>query len=439
MAYLKDIERVLYNNPIIDMEQYTPMDGMNMEIMNIESHAEGYSCVGYAYIRRNKKDWFVDIYIYDFDKTTSKMSRFVIAPGFILSEEDEKEMLRYLNMFYIIFNERICASFVSEINEIAPELHVRDYEDFGRVLFHTYYTSHRSGIREQLFKMGLDEIGYYLDVIEDYNVLGSNVSNAFDLPMKLLQKLNTGFGILKVLKNEQTRFIAKNIYEKYHSQINDIKVLKEYQWKYLVDCYESGETLDKVVLKQLGNMCFDIEEDFNIEDLYNEYKLYRRNRSSIGEYRRIFPRYPDINDTDKFRALSDIVKSYAENGPYIDTQIRIKSAMWREYFSYEDEHFIIIIPTCLEHILQEADNMKNCLYTYVFSIIKDDTIVVFMRDKKYKNKSLVTVEIKNGKLCQAKQACNMSITIEQKDFLRKFACQKGLDFTNNIEEAICIA
>ena len=55
MAYLKDIERVLYNNPIIDMEQYPPMDGMNMEIMNIESQAEGYTCVGYAYIRRDKK------------------------------------------------------------------------------------------------------------------------------------------------------------------------------------------------------------------------------------------------------------------------------------------------------------------------------------------------------------------------------------------------
>ena len=438
MAYLKDIERVLFHNPVIDISNYPSMDGMNMEIMNIESQAEGYPCVGYVYIRY-KKEWFVDIYIYDFRKSIPKTSRFVIAPGFILSEKDEKEMFRYLDMSYIVFNERICDSFISEMNEIAPELHLRYYDDFCRVLLHTYYTSHKSGVREQLFKMGLDEIGYFLDVIEEYNVLGSNVSNAFDLPLQLLRKLNTWFGILKVLKNEQTRFLAKKIYEKYHSQINDIKVLKEYQWKYLVDCYESGEILDKVVLKQLGNIYFDIDSYFNIDDLYNEYKMYRRNRSSIGEYRRIFPLYPDINDTDKFFALSDIVKSYVENGPYIDTQIRIKSAMWREDYSYEDEHFVIIVPTCLEHILQEADNMKNCLYTYVFSIIKDHTIVVFMRDKKNKNKSLVTVEIKNGKLCQAKQACNMSISIEQKDFLIKFACQKGLDFTNNIEEAICIA
>jgi len=80
--------------------------------------------------------------------------------------------------------------------------------------------------------------------------------------------------------------------------------------------------------------------------------------------------------------------------------------------------FFIRPAKTLNDIKDEAKQQNNCVYTnYSESYAWGDTDIYFLRELKSPKKSLVTVEVRNNKVVQARIKNNEKITKKQKEFL----------------------
>lgn len=77
--------------------------------------------------------------------------------------------------------------------------------------------------------------------------------------------------------------------------------------------------------------------------------------------------------------------------------------------------YTFIAPREHQDFLDEAEMQQNCLASYVSKFADGQDIIMFMRYKDEPERSLVTIELVNGKLTQAYQARNRSCTDEQKE------------------------
>lgn len=450
LSSARSLERMLYKGIILteDIKNngFPPLSPMEKAILEIESAAQNYKYeIFYTPYVRTKDDgtWFIDIYLtYDesnlepFGKKNLTenivMKRLIIATGYMMTEEDEYVLTCLHSAIWLNYNERVTGDFVKELDEVAPELHMKRYESLVEAFDHAYYASFKSGIREILYKCSLDEIAKYLDMISGYNIIASNVESAFGMPLKLLRKLNHFDAIEKVLCDEDSRALATKIYKNKHTILNDIDKVNIYQIIYLQSVINGELQQDKTVLKALGTLeeGWDSESDEFVDgmELYNKYLEYVSLVNKLGKNSH-FPKYVPLGleDSDRFHSAFNLLERCISDA-IPAAQMMAKSKRWKQKYSYEDDRFKIVIPETLPEILDESNQQHNCLYQMIDDeILTDKSIVLFMRDKKAIKKSLVTIEIRDTAIIQAKRVCNNPIKDEDKSFLKAFAKEKGLE------------
>jgi hypothetical protein len=100
---------------------------------------------------------------------------------------------------------------------------------------------------------------------------------------------------------------------------------------------------------------------------------------------------------------------------------------------YEISHkdYVFIYPKTTQEIKDEAVQQQNCVASYIQRVIDERCHILFLRKKDHPTVSLVTIEVQNGKIVQARQAYNRLITEEQQEavdaFNKKFA-PKGMEW-----------
>lgn len=432
---IRDIERLIYQNPIINIKEFPPLDDVSLAIQDMESITFDYSHnnLAYAYIRMHNGTWFVDIYYYYTDLSNNEicMNHFIIAPGFQMNEEDESNFLYFVNCEWVLFNTRVCANYTDSISKIANDLNMKPYTNLGIALCHTYFASFKSGIREKLFKAGLEYVGMDIGLVDDWNIISSNIEEALNLPIKLLRKLNSNRSISEILADASGRRRASIVYEKYHSILNDIDNINEFQVHYLWECIQEDEKVDKKFIKQLADLesGWDSENSCYINgyEVYDELKEYRLLCDKVNYHKTVFSKYPSLmtEDIDRFYEAYTLLKSYVQNQRTFDKMMLKYSKKCKKYL-YEDCDYEISIPRSAKDILDEAQQQHNCLHQCLREIILGEMIVVFMRKKSNRYKSLITIEIEKNYIKQARACCNSSPSAEQKLFIEKFAKAKGL-------------
>ena len=82
--------------------------------------------------------------------------------------------------------------------------------------------------------------------------------------------------------------------------------------------------------------------------------------------------------------------------------------------------FRFIYPKCVQDIKDESVQMSNCVSSYVQSVIDGNCDILFLRYKDSPDKSLVTIEVRNGKIVQALQRYNHPLTKEQQEIVDKW-------------------
>lgn len=107
---------------------------------------------------------------------------------------------------------------------------------------------------------------------------------------------------------------------------------------------------------------------------------------------------------------ADFLKQFTEyEGIYELKKKEIDNALLKKVYqpvedklSYEDEEFIVKIPTTTDEFYDEAEMQNNCVYRmYLPTVLDDKTYVVFVRKKNDINHSFITCEVsKAGKIIQ---------------------------------------
>lgn len=82
--------------------------------------------------------------------------------------------------------------------------------------------------------------------------------------------------------------------------------------------------------------------------------------------------------------------------------------------------YVFLYPKTVSEIKDEAVQQNNCVASYIDDVIDGKCHIMFLRKKERKEDSLVTLEIRNNKIVQAKRRFNYSITDEQQEIIDKW-------------------
>lgn len=88
--------------------------------------------------------------------------------------------------------------------------------------------------------------------------------------------------------------------------------------------------------------------------------------------------------------------------------------------------YLIRVPRSKDDMLDEASQQANCLATYVKAYANGETDIYFMREVSKPEESLVTVEVRDGRVRQAYRACNRRPTDEEIQWLNEWADEIGI-------------
>lgn len=106
---------------------------------------------------------------------------------------------------------------------------------------------------------------------------------------------------------------------------------------------------------------------------------------------------------------------------------------------WKNGQYSVIYPRKIQDIRDEAVMQNNCVASYVDKVIEGRCHIVFLRYSKDKKSSLVTMEIKNNEVVQAKGKFNRDATAEELSVIEKYNkyLEKRDTEESNMEMMVC--
>lgn len=84
-------------------------------------------------------------------------------------------------------------------------------------------------------------------------------------------------------------------------------------------------------------------------------------------------------------------------------------------YEYKFKDYCFIYPNSTQEIKDEAVQQNNCVASYINNVINGDCHIMFLRKLNALNHSLVTIEIRNNQIVQAKRRFNDPVTSEDQE------------------------
>jgi len=152
---------------------------------------------------------------------------------------------------------------------------------------------------------------------------------------------------------------------------------------------------------------------YNINEYYDYIRCCEELKLNLNDNNILFPK--------NFKQEHDKVTSEVIVAKNPDTNDKIKKlSIMLKLNRYEDDKFIIFPAENVESLVDESSQQSNCVRTYCPLISNNECQIYFMRYKNEINKSLVTIEVKNGKIVQARTKFNEEPTEEIITVLKKW-------------------
>lgn len=211
--------------------------------------------------------------------------------------------------------------------------------------------------------------------------------------------------------------------------------------KYLIDIYANNTRISRdgriehmIQLLNSKSIEFDINRflDYITTGLYCQgiqflnwdtrhiYKDYLRMSKEM--YGKVKDKYPKHLKTehDKVVLKYNLWSKYREGIKVFNITDKQRE------LEYKDRGYSIVIPETSVDIIDEAINQCNCVASYIDDILDGNTFICFMRENNNLNDSYITIEVKNDTIVQVKGYANRNATIEELDFIKKWAKDKKL-------------
>ena len=255
---------------------------------------------------------------------------------------------------------------------------------------------------------GLIKICRQYDITLDKEILNAynNIPNLYSVLLNMEFNSITQQNIKNLLITYGTSFNKKESDYYYGSKTLYIKFLVE-NYNYNI----------KSLLIYLDNlMTYEAIEHFT--DLCGEFYDYVRMASKISNKFEKYPRYflsthrITCRNYDRLKEVF-IEKDFAK---HIDTELE-----------YKVNNYKFIYPKHTQDIKDEAVQQSNCVASYIQDVIDCKCYIMFLRqqnkdlpkEEQY-NKSLVTIEIKDYKVVQAKGKFNRDVTNKEQELINEF-------------------
>lgn len=154
---------------------------------------------------------------------------------------------------------------------------------------------------------------------------------------------------------------------------------------------------------------------WKMEDMLNDYRDYICMSEGLNYDLHnsfvLFPaRLPEAHD--KINDLSD-----KEMNKVYNRQIKKQFGELKMQYGFEKYGFIVRPPISADEIIQEGHELHHCVGGYVKKVVKKESIILFVRKKDEANNPLCTLEVKDGKLEQARTYRNGMPSKEIQKFL----------------------
>ena len=133
-------------------------------------------------------------------------------------------------------------------------------------------------------------------------------------------------------------------------------------------------------------------------------------------------KYPD-NFRSQFHRIQEEYNARKQN---IDEAKFERQAEKHKNLEHTGRKYQIIIPRQTQEIHNEAQCLQHCVRTYIPRVIRGETLILFLRDKKEPTEPLITLEVKKGALTQAYGKNDRKPKKEHLEFLKTWAKTKNL-------------
>lgn len=157
--------------------------------------------------------------------------------------------------------------------------------------------------------------------------------------------------------------------------------------------------------------CKTYEAIENMNFLLTEIRDYASMMSKISAKFDRYPRHFLTTHKIATRNYSRLKEEFDE----AEFKKHIKKDMERTFDKYR-----FIYPESTKDIKDEAVSQNNCVASYIKDVLNDRCDILFLREKEHPEKSLVTIEVRNGKIVQARQRFNYPVTSEQQEVIDKW-------------------
>jgi hypothetical protein len=154
---------------------------------------------------------------------------------------------------------------------------------------------------------------------------------------------------------------------------------------------------------------FEAIEDmqFIIRELYDYATMMRVISPKYDKYPRNFLTTHKI----ACRNYNRLKKEYSEE---------LFKARINKNYEYTCGEYQFVYPGCVQDIRDEAVQQNNCVASYIDKVIDGQCHLMFLRKKDSPDQSLVTLEIVNNKIVQARRRFNDPVTAEDQEAIDKW-------------------
>lgn len=275
---------------------------------------------------------------------------------------------------------------------------------------------------EQLFSAGIEDI-----VDSQFNYTISDIPKAL---IKLCKnhsiKLSNNF--LKYYKENPDGYLLA--YNLEYDSITDSDIYKllshrqsvkeyygtrtwEYDYKYVSTfnllIKEYGYTV-KALMNYIDYLkTYEAIEDveFALKEVYDYASMMKKLSNKFDKY----PRHFLTTHKIACRNYNRLKQQFMEE----DFKKRINKDMEHTFGDY-----VFIYPNTTQEIKDESTQMNNCVSSYIQRVIDGNCHILFLRHKDSSDKSLVTIEVRNDIIVQAKRKFNYPVTKEEQEIIDKW-------------------
>ena len=328
------------------------------------------------------------------------------------------------------------------INDIIENCECKAYGEFLRFIGNKEYNCYSVGTFVARIPKYLNFESYFLNGV-DFRLYSGDIKNFPKLSH--FQK-----DVIKFIKNNEL-YISLGFTSSYDKNKDMfIKICR-----YMNDKYKNNKKTCRKVFSILISSVTDWSNSYTIDDrfttLVNEFNYdYKKLIDYMYDY---LPNREGFTNSDlAMNQLKDYVSMIKQMGGKIRDKypkyLKVKhdimvvnfNVFKKEYseelfqkrkrpeLEWKNKDYVIKIPQTTQDIKDEGIQNNNCVGSYVGRVINGDTYIVFLRNIKTPDESLVTVEIKDNAIVQAYRSANTNITYKDMLALKQFCKERNLTY-----------